>query len=55
VCLTECDRKGSGPLGVVALRQRIIEGYKMLAGKRKEKKPFGNPRGWKLNIKALIN
>ena len=55
MCLTGCDRKGPGTLGVVVLRQRIIQSHKMLAGKRKEKKPLGSRRGWKLNIKAHIN
>ena len=55
MCLTECDRKDPDPLDVVVLRQRIIQGYKMLVRKCKEKKPFGSPRGWKLNIKAHIN
>jgi hypothetical protein len=37
VRLIECDRKGPGLLGFVVLRQRIIQGYNILAGKRKEK------------------
>ena len=53
VCLTECDRKDPGPLGVVVLRRRLIKGYKMLARKRKEKKALRRSRGWKLNINLL--
>ena len=45
VCLTECDGKDPGPFGVFALGKRIIQGNKILAGKRKEKKPLGSPRG----------
>jgi len=52
VCLTECDLKRPGPLGVAALRKRISQSKKILAGKRKEKKLLGSNRGWKLNIKG---